>query len=82
MEEKYMVNDILESTKQELLTYQNIISECENINLRQTIQEIRNNEEVFQYELFKTAEVKEYYKPCLEATEKEINVVKNEINNA
>ena len=81
MEEKCMVNDILENTKRELLAYQDIISECENINLRQTIQQIRNNKESFQYELLKTAEVKDYYKNTFKATEKEIDLIKKEINN-
>ena len=31
MEEKYMVNDVLESVKSELTTYQNIISETEDM---------------------------------------------------
>ena len=51
MEEKYMVNDILQSMKAELSTYERIIPETENIALRQTIQQIRNNDETFQYEL-------------------------------
>ena len=48
MEEKYMVNDILESVKSGLTTYQGVISETENVGLRQTIQQIRNNDEAFQ----------------------------------
>lgn len=31
MEEKYMVKDVLESVKSELTTYQNIISETEDM---------------------------------------------------
>ena len=60
MEEKYMVNDILESVKASLTTYQGAISEAENMNLRQTMQQIRNQDESFQYELFKVAEIKGY----------------------
>ncbi|MDO5556071.1 MAG: spore coat protein [Clostridia bacterium] len=81
MEEKYMVNDILESVKAELTTYQGVISEAENMQLRQTIQQIRNNDESFQYELFKVAQTKGYYNPASEAPQTEINKVKNEINN-
>ena len=40
MEEKIMVNDILSGVKSDLTTYQNAISECENTNLRQTLQQI------------------------------------------
>lgn len=34
MEEKYMVNDILESVKSSLTTYQGAISEAENIRIK------------------------------------------------
>ena len=34
MEEKYMVNDILESVKSELKTYQDVISETENMRIK------------------------------------------------
>ena len=80
MEEKYMVNDILESIKAELTTYQGVISEAENIGLRQTVQQIRNNDEAFQYELFKVAQVKGYYTPAEKAPQEEINKVKNQLN--
>jgi len=79
MDEKSMVNDILESTKAELTTYQGVISEAANMQLRQTVQQIRNNCESFQYELFKIAETKGYYKPAQEATVTEINTVKTEL---
>ena len=34
MEEKYMVNDILENVKAELTTYQGVISETENMRIK------------------------------------------------
>ena len=80
MEEKYMVNDILEGIKAELTTYQGVISEAENMNLRQTIQNIRNQDETFQYELFKVAQAKGYYTPAGKAPQNEITKVKNEVN--
>lgn len=80
MEEKYMVNDILEGIKAELTTYQGVISETENVGLRQAIQQIRNNDEAFQYELFKVAQVKGYYTPAGKAPQEEINQVKNQLN--
>lgn len=79
MDEKTMVNDILEGTKAELTTYQGVISEAENMQLRQTIQQIRNSGESFQYELFKIAETKGYYKPAAKATVTEINAVQTEL---
>ena len=80
MEEKYMVNDILESTKASLTTCQGVISESENVQLRQTMQQIRNNDECFQYELFKVAQLKGYYTPAEQAPQNEIDKVKNEVS--
>lgn len=80
MDEKYMVNDVLEGIKAELTTYQGVISEAENTGLRQTIQQIRNNDEAFQYELFKVAASKGYYTPAGQATQDEINKVRNEVS--
>ena len=79
MDEKTMVNDILGSVKADLTAYQTAISESENTGLRQTFQTIRNNDESFQYELFKVAETKGYYKPAAKATITEINSVKTEL---
>ena len=52
MDEKTMVNDILAGVKASLGSYQTAISETENMQLRQTLQQIRNSDESFQYELF------------------------------
>ncbi len=79
MDEKTMVDDVLNNMKAELTTYQNIITETENMQLRQTIQQVRNNDESFQYELFKIAQTKGYYKPAAQATAQEINQVKTEL---
>ena len=79
MDEKTMVNDILDNVKASLTTYQGVISEAENMQLRQTVQQIRNNDESFQYELFKVAQSKGYYKPAAPATITEIQSVKNEL---
>ena len=81
MDEKTMVNDILNSTKAKLTAYQNAISETENLGLRQTLIQIRNNEESFQYELYKVAKMKEYYKSYEEASTPEIQNVKNQLLN-
>ena len=79
MDEKTMVNDILNGVNSELTTYQNVISQAENMQLRQTFQQIRNNDESFQYELFKIAQSKGYYVPAQKATVTEINTVKTEL---
>ena len=79
MDEKTMINDVLENVKASLGGYQTAISETENANLRQTFQTLRNNDESFQYELFKVAQTKGYYKPAAKATVTEISTVKNEL---
>lgn len=80
MEEKYMVNDALDSVKNSLTTYQNVINECANMQLRQTLQQIRNTSESFQYEVFKVAQAKGYYTPAQTANQNEITTVKNQVN--
>lgn len=79
MDEKTMVNDILAGVKSELTAYQTVISETENMQLRQTIQQIRNSDESFQYELFKIAQTKGYYKPASQASQTEVNSVQSEL---
>ncbi len=79
MNEKVMVNDILSNVKSSLTAYQTAISETENAELRQTFQQLRNNDESFQYELFKVAQAKGYYKPAAKATITEIDDVKNSL---
>lgn len=79
MDEKTMVNDILENVKASLNSYQMAICESENTELRQVLQTIRNTDESFQYELFKVAQTKGYYKPSAKANVNEINTVKTEL---
>lgn len=79
MDEKIMVNDILNSTKADLNIYQQAISEIENMQLRNAFQQIRNDFESSQYELFKVAQTKGYYKTAETATTQEIAQVKSEI---
>lgn len=81
MEEKYMVNDILECTKTGLKDYQSAIVETANMELRQTFQNLRNLSESFQYELFKLAESKGYYTSSENAKPEEIQKVKKELGN-
>lgn len=81
MEEKAIVNDILESTKNSLKDYEGAILETANLELRQTFQNLRNSGESFQYELFKLAESKGYYVPAQNSSQEEINKVKSEISN-
>ncbi len=79
MDEKTMVNDVLNGTKEELKTYQGVITETDNMQLRSTIQQIRNDCESFQYELYRIAQTKGYYKPAEQATPQQITQVKTEL---
>ena len=82
MEEKDIVNDVLSSTKSTLKDFEGAILETANMELRQTLQNLRNSSESFQYELFKLAESKGYYTPAQNATQDEITTVKNELTNS
>jgi hypothetical protein len=58
MQEKVMVNDVLSMINSSLTGYANVIAQCADPNLRQTITQIRNADEQFQYQLYKVAEQK------------------------
>ena len=79
MEEKLMVNDIIQDLKSNVKDYQEEICECDNIGLRQTIQQIRNNEESLQYDLVKIANLKGYSNPSAKVEIKEIDNLKKQI---
>ena len=79
MNDKTMVNDILASVKSDLTAYQTAISETENMQLRQTFQQIRNSDESFQYELYKVASSKGYYTPAQKATTTEVQTVRTQL---
>lgn len=80
MQDKEMVNDLLSQINSSITGYANVISQTENPQLRQTIQQIRNNCETFQYDLFKLAQQKGYYQPAQKASQEEITVVKNQLS--
>ncbi len=79
MQEKVMVNDALSMVKTSLTAYATAISECANPTLRSTIQQIRNNCETSQYELFKLAQSKNYYQPAMMANDNEVQQVKSQL---
>lgn len=79
LQEKAMVNDALSAIKSELTFYANTISECENQNLRSTIQQIRDSCETSQFELFNIAKSKGYYMPAAQTSDSELNQVKSQV---
>ncbi len=80
MNEKDMVNDILSMTKSGLAEYAKTISECSNQQLRQTLQQIRNQDEQFQYNLYKLAEQKGYYQPAETANQQDVAHLRSQLS--
>lgn len=81
MDERTIINDVLELTRARLTCYQNAISETANMELRQTLKQLRDNIESFQYEVFKVASSLGYYIPADPATPKQIQNVKKQLEN-
>ncbi|WP_068787216.1 spore coat protein [Paenibacillus phocaensis] len=79
MQDKEMVNDALSMVKSSLNTYSSVISECANLQLRSTVQQIRDNCEKSQYELFRLAESKGFYQPAMMAQDQEVQQVKSQL---
>nr|WP_123609988.1 spore coat protein [Mobilisporobacter senegalensis] len=82
MQEKVMVSDALNGINSCLVRYSEYISQTENQQLRQTLQQIRNEAETSQYELFTLAKSKSYYQPAQKATQDEIMNVKTLASNS
>ncbi|MGP0584268.1 spore coat protein [Paenibacillus timonensis] len=79
MQDKEMVNDALSMVKSSLTNYSSVISECANLQLRSTVQQIRDNCEKSQYELFQLAQSKGFYQPAMMADTQEVQQVKSQL---
>ena len=77
MEEKYMVNDVLENSKSEILSFTKAIITSENLELRQTFEQLRTSLESFNFELFTLATSKGYYTSTSKSKPEEISEIKN-----
>ena len=77
MQEKAMVSDALNTLNSGLKTYTDMISQTENQQLRSTLQQMRNEAEQSQYELYTLAKNKNYYQPPSQASQNEINTLKS-----
>lgn len=82
MQEKEMVNDILSMMDHSLTGYASVISQASNSQFRQTIQQIRNADEQFQFQLYQVAQQKGYYKPASQAPQTDIQTVKSQVSQA
>ncbi len=76
MEERIMVVDALEGMNANLEKYGEMIPQTENMQLKQTLKQIRNQCETSQEELYQIARAKQYYQPAQKATEEEVQRVK------
>lgn len=76
MDEKTMVSDTLAGINGELLRYGEMIPQTENMQLKQTLKQFRNQCEASQEEIFQIARSKQYYVPAAKATKDEIDHVK------
>ena len=74
-----MVNDVLSMLNSSITGYANVIAQSSNQQFRQTIQQVRNNCEMFQYNLYQVAEQKGYYKPAAQADQSDIQQVKTQL---
>ncbi|MDO6655438.1 spore coat protein [Anaerobacillus sp. 1_MG-2023] len=79
MNEKDMVNDYLSVLNSSLSNYGSVISQADNPQLRQALQQIRNTDEQRQYNLYQYAKQKGYYQPAAPAQTNEIQQVKNQL---
>lgn len=76
MLEKDMVNDVLSMVNSSLTGYANVISQTANVQLRDTLKQIRDHDETFQYDMFKLAEQKGFYRPAQMADQNDIMQVR------
>jgi spore coat protein CotF len=57
-----------------------MITQTDNKELRQTLQQMRNQSETCQYELYTIAKSKNYYQPAKQVSQQDIASVKNTLN--
>lgn len=75
--EKTMVSDTLTGINGELKMFGEMIPQTENMQLKQTLKQLRNQCEMSQEEIYTIAREKQYYVPAQKATQQEIDHVKN-----
>lgn len=80
MQEKDIVNDVLMMTKASMSDYEKAIGECSNQQLRESLQQLRNEAEQFQYDLYKRADQLGYYQPAQDATQQDRQQIKSQLS--
>lgn len=79
MQDKDMVNDVLSMLNSSLTGYSNIITQASNMQFRQTIQQLRNSCEQSQYDVYKLAEQKGFYKPAAQADAQDVQQIRTQV---
>ncbi len=82
MQEKDMVLDVLNTTKASLSTYQTAIIESNSEQIRSAFQQMRDGDEKFQFDVYKVANKKGYYKTPQPAPQTDISASKTSIMNS
>ncbi|WP_456279095.1 spore coat protein [Bacillus sp. AK128] len=78
MKEKDMVSDYLSNLNSSLASYAQVIAQCDNKELRNTIEQIRNSDEQKQWEVYQAAVQRNYYTPASQASQQTIQQVKQQ----
>lgn len=81
MNERDMVNDVLAMVKSGAADYTRAIAETSHQELRQTLQQIRGQDEEFQFQLYKLAEQQRYYQPSPASEPQEIQQLREQLTN-
>ncbi|MFU0790593.1 spore coat protein [Cerasibacillus sp. JNUCC 74] len=79
LQDKDIVNDYLNGLNASLKSYADYISQANNAQLRQTLINMRNNDEARQRKVYSFASQKGHYKPAMPADQQEIQQVKSEL---
>ncbi len=79
MKDKEIANDVLSMVKSSLTTYSKAIAESDNQQLRQTLSQIRNSDEQFQYELAQLSSQKGYYQSAGQASQQDIQQTRTQL---
>ena len=80
MTEKDIMNDYLSMINGSLSGYATTIAQTDNPQLRQTFQQMRDNDEQRQFKIYQAAKQKGYYKPACQAPQTEVSALKSELS--
>jgi spore coat protein CotF len=80
MQDKDMVNDVLSQINASLTNYAKAISETSNPQLRQALQQIRDSDEQFQFQLAQKATQKGFYQPAQQADQNTVQQYKSQLS--